>query len=90
MLTILAIIICGIITGYLFQSKLRFLMVVERLTGYAIYLLLFLLGLAVGGNEKIISNLADIGFNAIILSISGITGSIVLAPLINKIYFSRD
>ena len=79
MLEILIIMCSGILTGKLLRGKTGILTVVEKLTALSIYLLLFLLGISVGINEKIINSFPLIGFRAIILTMSGIAGSVILA-----------
>ena len=44
-----------------------------------IWLLLFLLGVEVGGNPRIIQGIATLGAEALVLGVAGIVGSAVLA-----------
>lgn len=89
MIEIIIIMCAGILTGILLRGKPSFLYASERLTGIAIYLLLFLLGLSVGTNDTIISNFPVIGYNAIILTFSAIAGSVFLSWLLYIFLFRK-
>lgn len=90
MIEILIIMFCGIVVGFIFRKKRSIITTADKFAGWSIYLLLFLLGLSVGNNEKVINNFAQIGFNAIILTLSGISGSIILSFIVYKIFFKND
>jgi uncharacterized membrane protein YbjE (DUF340 family) len=51
------------------------------LTMWAIYLLLFLLGIAIGTNEIIVRNLPTLGLKALLISIGGVVGSVLFASI---------
>ncbi len=89
MIEIILIMTSGMITGYIFRHKIRFIEAVEKLTVYAIYLLLLLLGMSVGNNDKLLSGFTTIGLNAIIISISGIAGSVLLSALVYRLFFRK-
>lgn len=80
----------GIILGYIFRRRRSIITIADKLAGWSIYLLLFLLGLSIGNNEMIINNFAQIGFNSILLTISGITGSVLLSFIAYKFFFKKD
>lgn len=87
MFKIVAIMLCGVMVGYLLRNKsLGF---VPRLITIAIWVLLFLLGIAVGLNDAILNNLDTIGLQAFILSIGGIVGSVILAWVVYRFFFSK-
>ncbi len=90
MTEILIIMLIGIFTGFLFKKKRSLINAADKLAGFSIYLLLFLLGLSIGNNEIIINNFARIGFTSIVLTISGITGSIFFSYLTYKFFFMID
>ena len=89
MFTIFALLILGVAAGYLFRKN----NVVSKLTGklliWSIYLLLFLLGIAVGSNQTIISNFAQIGVTALVLSLAGTFSSVLLAAVIYRFFWVR-
>jgi len=90
MTEILIIMITGIFLGFLFKKKRTLINTADKLAGLSIYLLLFLLGLSIGNNEIIVSNFARIGFTSIILTISGITGSVFFSYLTYKYFFMNN
>jgi len=77
----------GIFIGYRLRNK-ETGVVSHIVTGF-IWLLLFLLGLEVGGNEKLIKGIYNFGLEAFLLMISGVIGSI-LASWTLWIYISRN
>lgn len=77
MLQIILMMVCGIIVGRTLRNrKLRWL---SPLTTVLIWALLFLLGLEVGGDEKIIHNLSRLGLEALLLAVGGSLGSAMAA-----------
>ena len=67
----------GMTVGYLLRKQN--LSGLQRLITALIWLLLFILGLEVGGNERIISGLHTIGLEALLLTLAGTLGSVVAA-----------
>lgn len=63
MFTIIGIMLTGMLVGYLLRSKR--LLWIHKVITLLIWLLLFLLGIDVGGNETIIRSLAAIGLEAL-------------------------
>ena len=89
MLIILVIMFAGMALGYFLRNKVKLVKLNDKLILYAIFLLLFLLGVAMGNNEQIMNNLGSIGLHAFIISIGAILGSIVLACIIGKVFFKK-
>lgn len=79
---------CGLGLGL--KGKARFLSIIRRATDGAVYLLLFLLGLSVGSNRLVIANIGRLGFQALILTTGAVTGSVLLASLLNRWAFRRE
>lgn len=90
MITVLALMSAGIFIGWLFHNKKKFLKINSELTNCAIYLLLFLLGVSVGTNEKILNNFDKIGLQAITITIFAVIGSILVSWLTYIIFFKND
>lgn len=90
MFTVLAIMSAGIILGYLVRHKKRFRKVIDSSINIAIYLLLFLLGISVGGNRTVVDNLGSLGFNALWLAVGAVAGSVGLSYLTYKLFFATD
>lgn len=90
MLVILLILSAGIILGHFLQSKRKVINISNRLLLLSIFLLLFLLGTEVGTNQTIIANFAEIGFKAIIISLSGILSSVALSYFVYRYFFRKN
>ena len=90
MITVVAIMAIGILVGYLLRQKRKLIGFLERLTTWAIYLLLFLLGIAIGTNEEIIRNLPTLGGRAFIISVAGVLCSILLSWATYRLFFKKD
>jgi uncharacterized membrane protein YbjE (DUF340 family) len=87
MITVLVLMTLGIILGYFISEKKSLIKISDKLTTICIYLLLFLLGIGVGLNDKIIANIGTIGLQAIIITAGALLGSLILAYFTYKIFF---
>lgn len=80
MLTIIIIMFCGITLGRLLRHrKLPWLGVA---TNVLIWLLLFLLGIEVGNDDRIIRGIASLGLEALVIALAGVAGGAVLSLLL--------
>jgi len=80
MFKIILIMASGIAIGWLLRGrKLPYL---GRVTNILIWVLLFLLGVEVGGDERIIKGIASLGVEAIAVAVGGVAGSALLALLL--------
>jgi uncharacterized membrane protein YbjE (DUF340 family) len=87
MITVLLLMVAGILAG-LWLGKFPMLMKInDKLISWAIYLLLFLLGVGVGTNEKVIQSLDSIGLQALLLTLGALMGSIALGWIIYRAFF---
>ncbi len=77
MLTIILIMAGGILIGRIFRK--RNLSWISKVINLLIWVLLFLLGVEVGGNERIVKGIANLGAEALGISIAAVAGSILLA-----------
>jgi uncharacterized membrane protein YbjE (DUF340 family) len=75
--------ILGIGVGYIFRK--RNLSFISKVITVLIWILLFVLGLEVGSNPQIVSNLGNLGLDALIITLGALLGSITLAALLWKI-----
>lgn len=80
MISVILLMFGGIFLGYLFRQKQ--LKGISRIITFLVWILLFILGINVGKNEKIINGLHTLGLEALILSIGGILGSIILSKIL--------
>ncbi len=82
MFKVLALMILGIGVGYIFRK--RNLSFISKVITVLIWILLFVLGLEVGSNPQIVSNLGKLGLDALIITVGALLGSIILAALLWK------
>ena len=86
MLIIVAIMLCGIAVGSLLRNwDTRF---ISHVITALIWLLLFLLGIEVGSNPRIVMGMQTLGIEALLLTIGGAVGTTLCAWLL-WIYVSR-
>lgn len=80
MLIIISTMAAGIVAGYFLRRRpLKYL---DNIMMVVIWLLLFLLGLQAGGDERIVSWIASLGFEALVVSLAGVAGSSLFAMLL--------
>lgn len=89
MIEIIALMLTGMLLGYLLRNKRRFVRLLERGIIWSIFLLLFLLGLAIGTNDQLMAELPVLGGRALMLSIGGIAGSVLLSVLAWRFIFQK-
>ena len=87
MITVLVLMTLGIALGFFVGKFPKIIKGVDKMTTWSIYLLLFLLGIGVGLNEKIINNLHTIGLQALILTIGAVLGSLIFAYITYRLFF---
>lgn len=90
MFSVILFIFLGISSGYLLRKKrsrscTKVQTAKDKVITVLIWLLLFLLGVEVGGNEQIIKALPMLGVEALLLSVAGTLGCCVLAWALWKI-----
>ncbi|SFS49093.1 LysO family transporter [Lutibacter maritimus] len=87
MIPVLLLMTIGFILGYVLRNKTKFIQFSNKATTLIIYLLLFLLGIGVGLNETIISNMDTIGLQAILITFGAVLGSLIFAYITYKLFF---
>ena len=86
MLIVVMIMLCGIAVGYLLRNRnTRF---ISHIITALIWLLLFLLGIEVGSNPRVVMGMQTLGIEALLLTIGGAVGTILFSWLMWK-YVSR-
>lgn len=80
----LGIMLCGIVTGALFR-RLISRKLISGLTLASIFLLLFLLGVAIGGNRQLLDSLPSLGLQAMLIMLFCVAGSIIFSVLITPL-----
>lgn len=86
MLIVVSLMLCGIAVGYMLRNKNT--RIVSRIITVLIWLLLFLLGIEVGSNPRIVMGMQTLGIEALLLTIGGSIGTILFSWLLWK-YVSR-
>ena len=82
MFTIICIMFLGIGAGYLLRRRrLGFL---DKTVTAVIWLLLFLLGVEAGSDERIVRWIGTLGIEAFLITLGGVAGSAVFAMLLWK------
>ena len=84
---VIALFAAGILVGRFFRKKETARKQIDRLVTWAVYLLLFLLGISVGINEKILNDFSKIGYTAILLTFGAVLGSVILAKVVFHRFF---
>lgn len=90
MITVLVLMTTGIVLGMVLNKLPKLLKSVDKLINYAIYLLLFLLGVSVGINDKIINSLDTIGIQALWITLGAIAGSVLVSWGLYHIVFKTN
>lgn len=87
MFTIIGLMLTGMLLGYLLRK--RNLKKIHPIITLLIWVLLFLLGIEVGGNEEIIKGLHTIGLEAVVLTVGSTLGSVVAAWVLWRALYKR-
>ena len=87
MLIILVLLAAGIFFGRMIRNNTYGLKLIDRITTASIYLLLFLMGISIGSNKEIVSNLSKLGITALIITAFSLAGSILLSILVYRVFF---
>lgn len=88
MVIVIGLMIAGIILGYMLRD--RNLKIVHELITWAIFLLLFLLGITVGANKDVMDNLGTIGYEAMLITLAAVSGSVFCAWCVYRFFFSSS
>lgn len=86
MFKILIIIILGVGVGFTLRQRFS-INKVSKVIMILIYMLLLILGVVVGANETIISNLGTIGVKAAVIAISAVIGSMIMAKILYHLLY---
>lgn len=77
MFTIIGLMLTGMLLGYLLRK--HNLKTIHKVITLLIWILLFILGIEVGSNERIVKGLHTIGLEALVLTLGGTLGSVIAA-----------
>ena len=82
MIVTIGILLASFLFGLWLKGRVK--LPTSAITMASICLLLFILGLEIGGNRELLSNLPTMGLTALIVSVLAILGSVTLARLFTK------
>lgn len=81
--------LAGFVIGH-FLHEGKFLQKIEKTTSLTIFALLFVLGLSIGSNRLIVDNLGRFGWQAAILAVLSLSGSIVAARIVFQLFSRKE
>lgn len=88
MFSIISTMFLGIGIGYVLRNW-SILQKTEKTISLTIFLLLFILGVSIGSNSLIVNNLGKFGWQAIVLAVSGVLGSLIAARLVLQLFSGK-
>lgn len=87
MFTIIGIMLMGMFIGYMLRAQ--DMGWTHKFITLLIWVLLFILGIEVGGNERIIASLHTLGLEAVSLTLGGTLGSVIAAWALWRVLYGR-
>lgn len=90
MISVLLVMTAGIILGAFIHQKPLLVRINDQLISLAIYVLLFLLGISVGLNKTIVQNIGALGYQALVITLGAVLGSVLISWLVFRIFFSSE
>lgn len=84
MLLEMGLVVAGIPAGYVLRRKERARAVVARLLTWAVWALLFMLGLALGSDAMLLEQLSRLGVRAAVISVLSVAGCLLGARLAGR------
>lgn len=86
---IIFFIIIGILIGFTIFPK-KYLKINNKISQISVILLLFSMGVSLGGGENFINDIKSSGFIALIFALFGILLSVLLVFIVSKIFFRKE
>ncbi len=87
MLEIILFFLAGLPIGWALKNRRKIVGALEKMSNILIYALLFVLGVAIGANKKLIADFAELGLQSLLISFFAIGGSLILAWLVYKLFW---
>lgn len=85
---ILVFIFVGLIVGYALR-RVNILKKVNQTMPLTICVMLFTLGITVGNNSELLGNIGNYSWQALVLSIAGLAGSILFTIVVSSLFFKN-
>ncbi len=84
MVVLICMMVGGMLTGYLLRRFRQAIRVAGLVSGWAVYMLLFTLGLSIGADRGLFARLPEFGMTAGILTMAAMLGSGAMAWLFGR------
>lgn len=85
LLLYLGVIVLGIAIGSLKRVRAKKLAWLSKMQMIAVVLLIFLLGVEIGADERVISSLGTIGISALVITLAALIGSVAAVFLVRRL-----
>ena len=76
--------ILGVPVGFLLRRKPLVIKITDQVLTWSVRILLLLLGLALGADDRLMSQMDTIGARGIFISLCCVAGSLILEPIMNR------
>ncbi|MBK9055737.1 MAG: LysO family transporter [Chloroflexi bacterium] len=86
MTTLFLAILAGTVIGYVLRRREKVIQVIDRALWGVIFLLLLLLGFAIGRNPEVMNSLVELGFYALLLALGSLFGSVIVTAGLNRLF----
>ncbi|MGE5458221.1 MAG: LysO family transporter [Methanococcaceae archaeon] len=90
MISVLLVMSAGIILGAFIHKKSLLIKINDQLISLSIYVLLLLLGISVGLNKTIVQNFGTLGYQALVITLGAVLGSVLFSWIVFRIFFSSE
>jgi uncharacterized membrane protein YbjE (DUF340 family) len=90
MLIVFIFLTAGVLIGWTIKNRTVLITVSEKLLDWAIYLLLFFMGLSTATSKQVINNIGKLGVLVLIITAAALFGSIIAGIIIYKKFFRDD
>ncbi|MBI9031297.1 LysO family transporter [bacterium] len=87
---VIGIFFLGVLVGTICKKYHKLFSFSEILTTVSLYLLLLFLGISIGGNSEIVSNMTQIGMKGLFFALASALGSILLILPLYLIFPKKD
>ena len=88
MFSLLSLMLACVLLGYLLRN-FSFIKMTEKTISITVLILLFIFGLTIGSNSNLIHHIGDFGWQAFILAIAGLSGSLIASSVAYKMFFKK-
>ena len=90
MWTVLIIMTAGFLVGYFIRKMPKITRLNDKLVMAAVFALLFLMGVAIGGDPEMIYQLHFLGIKALFIAVTGIIFSVLISIFVYHRFFKNN